>query len=164
MKGWILARILSRIPARILARILALFLVYILHNDNTHAKSSGGCSHWSKMASGAKKTRGFTCRVPGCFNNNKPNRDISFLNFPKAKSWKKWLKKFQEKTLNRQTLIRHRKVERAMFQQYFHSQKHIKRWKQSLEERSSMSTHQGGWLLPSPLTEPARQLLKVVRS
>ena len=44
-----------------------------LHNDVTCAKSSGSCSHWFKMASGAKMG-GFTCSVPGCLNNDKRRR------------------------------------------------------------------------------------------
>ena len=53
------------------------------------------------MASGAKKTGGFTCSDPGCFNNDKRNRGVS-----KDKKLKKYgFKKFQEETLNRRTVI-----------------------------------------------------------
>ncbi|CAH3131869.1 unnamed protein product [Porites lobata] len=41
------------------------------------------------MAPGAKKSVGFTCSVPGCFNNDKRNRGISFYKFPKDKKLKK---------------------------------------------------------------------------
>ena len=57
------------------------------------------------MASGAK-TGGFTCCVPGCFNNDKRNRGVSFYKFPKDKKLKKYgFKEFQEETSNRQTVI-----------------------------------------------------------
>ena len=50
------------------------------------------------MASGAKKSGGFTCSVPGCFNNDKRNRGISFYKFPKDKKLKKiWLQQISRK-------------------------------------------------------------------
>ena len=46
------------------------------------------------MASGG----GFTCCVPGCFNNDKRNRGVSFYKFPKDKKLKKtWLQKISRK-------------------------------------------------------------------
>ena len=50
------------------------------------------------MASGAKKSGGFTRSVPGCFNNDKRNRGISFYKFPKDKKLKKiWLQQISRK-------------------------------------------------------------------
>ena len=50
------------------------------------------------MASGAKKSGGFTCSVPGCFSNDKRNRGISFYKFPKDKKLKKiWLQQISRK-------------------------------------------------------------------
>ena len=49
------------------------------------------------MASGANRG-GFTCCVPGCFNNDKRNRGVSFYKFPKDKKLKKiWLQKISRK-------------------------------------------------------------------
>ena len=49
------------------------------------------------MASGAK-TGGFTCCVPGCFNNDKRNRGVSFYKFPKDKKLKKiWLQRISRR-------------------------------------------------------------------
>ena len=95
-----------------------------------------------------------------------------FINFPKTRNWKKYgFNKFQEKTLNRQMVIEFvvntskvvRRLTWTTFQQYFHSQKHTKRWIRNLEKRSSVSTHQQGRLIRSPLTDPARQHRKLFK-
>ena len=52
------------------------------------------------MASGANRG-GFTCCVPGCFNNDKRNRGVSFYKFPKDKKLKKiWLSRKDFKPTN----------------------------------------------------------------
>ena len=49
------------------------------------------------MASGAK-TGGFTSCLPGCFNNDKRNRGVSFYKFPKDKKLKKiWLQRISRR-------------------------------------------------------------------
>ena len=39
---------------------------------------------------------GYTCCVPGCHNNNKKNRELSFHKFPKDKGTKKKMDKFNK--------------------------------------------------------------------
>ena len=66
-----------------------------LHDDVTREKDCGKCSQRSNMAS---KSGGFTCCVPGCFNNNKRNRNLSFYVFPQNEKLRKvWLRKISRK-------------------------------------------------------------------
>ena len=46
----------------------------------------------------ASKSGGFTCCVPGCFNNNKRNRNLSFYVFPQNEKLRKvWLREISRK-------------------------------------------------------------------
>ena len=62
----------------------------------TSSKNIGENSNCTSKKS--KSSGGFTCCVPGCFNNNKRNPELSFYNFPNGKSKesvelrKKWIR------------------------------------------------------------------------
>ena len=67
-----------------------------LHDDVTRAVHYG-CS--SKMTSGSSEAGGFTCCVPGCYNNSKKHKGkFSFYNFPGDQTLRRqWLHNISRK-------------------------------------------------------------------
>ena len=118
------------------------------------------------MASEAR-TGGFTCSVPGSFNNDKRNRVVSFCKFPNDKKLKKiWLQKISRKyfkpTNGHRVCSQHFEGGKKTYLNNVPTVFPLSKTHQkvnrirNLEERSSVSAHQRGQIIPSPLTDPAR--------